>query len=105
MKTIVLPGVIGLSKLALTTFPDATNATFVCSIDTGTGADLSSIDNEIEAVSRVASVTVTVTGVAPAVVGVPLITPEPEFRFRPAGSEGASQEYGGVPPVACNVCE
>ena len=51
------------------------------------------------------SVTCRVMVEAPAVVGVPLMTPE--FRDNPAGSEPEVmlQVYGGVPPVAANDCE
>lgn len=51
------------------------------------------------------SVTSRVTVEAPAVVGVPLMTPK--VSDNPAGSEPEVmlQVYGGVPPVAANACE
>lgn len=54
------------------------------------------------------SVAVNVRGVIlAAAVGVPLIKPLDEFRFKPLGNvpEVSVHVYGVVPPEAVNVCE
>ena len=64
------------------------------------------MDKAFDAELTLASVTVTVKDAVPAVVGVPLMTPDGE-RARPAGGEPTdmAHEYGIVPPVAASVCE
>jgi hypothetical protein len=56
-------------------------------------------------VGLVESVTVTVTGLEPALGGVPEITPVDEFIVRLAGSPLADQVYDCVPPAAATVNE
>ena len=51
----------------------------------------------------VESVTVIVTVLDPAVVGVPVIAPLAASMLRPAGRPVADQVYGVVPPVAATV--
>jgi hypothetical protein len=50
------------------------------------------------------SVTVNITLIAPAVVGVPVIAPA-ALRLKPSGSVVEDHEYGVVPPIAARVCE
>jgi hypothetical protein len=49
---------------------------------------------------EVESVTVMVTLLVPAAVGMPDMTPVPALMVKPAGSPLAAQEYGCVPPAA-----
>lgn len=46
------------------------------------------------------SVTITVTLLVPAAVGVPVICPVPAFIVNPAGKPVACHVYGVVPPAA-----
>ncbi len=52
---------------------------------------------------NVASVTVTVTVLVPAAVGVPLICPVLALIAKPAGRPVALHVYGCVPPVAATA--
>ena len=52
-----------------------------------------------------ASLTVKVTPVVPAAVGVPEMAPVELFKDRPAGRPVAVQVYGDVPPTADSVAE
>jgi hypothetical protein len=63
-------------------------------------------ENALVAFCNKLSATWTVNVAAPAVVGVPLITP-PEVSAKPAGNvpDVTDQVYGGVPPVAVKVWE
>lgn len=53
-------------------------------------------------VGVVESVTVSVTGLVPAAVGVPVIWPD-AFIERPAGKPVAEKVYGGAPPAALTL--
>jgi hypothetical protein len=70
-----------------------------------TGAALTTIDNACSSNTPFASVTRTVKFEVPATVGVPLITPVPLFRLRPAGSDPTVILHvnGAAPPVAAKV--
>jgi hypothetical protein len=59
------------------------------------------------AVLPAASATFTVKVEVPDVVGVPEIAPDEAFKLSPAGSDPLLklQEYGVVPPLACNIAE
>jgi hypothetical protein len=63
------------------------------------------IDRALLAVPLALSVTLKVTDVVPAAVGVPLMTPVEEFKLSPAGRlpEDRDQVYGEVPPEALSV--
>jgi hypothetical protein len=60
-----------------------------------------------DAVIPFASLTWIVKLKLPAAVGVPLIAPDAEFKFKPEGQEPLVKEklYGVVPPAAAMVCE
>jgi hypothetical protein len=52
------------------------------------------------------TVTAKLKGLPTLVVGVPVITPVPEFKLSPGGSEPEATTqlpYGGVPPVATRL--
>jgi hypothetical protein len=59
-----------------------------------------SVLDTLRCVGVVASVTVTVTLLVPAVVGLPEIWPDEAFIVSPAGNPLADQAYGVVPPAA-----
>lgn len=57
----------------------------------------------VRCVGLVESVTVTTAVLAPAVVGLPLMTPVEALMLRPAGRPVADQVYGVEPPLAATV--
>jgi hypothetical protein len=63
--------------------------------------------NGLLAIAPFRSVTWMVKPGAPAVVGVPLICPVPEFNDSPAGNAPplTAHDSGGVPPEAATICE
>ena len=74
-------------------------------MDGGVGAAVTVMRNGFEADRLAASVTFTVKSNGPAVVGVPVIAPEPD-NVKPGGKVPAAtdQLYGVIPPLADNVC-
>jgi hypothetical protein len=76
----------------------------VVTIESG-GAMVS--DSALLSLAPAASVALTVNPDVPVDDGVPLITPEPEFRPSPAGSppETTAHVIGAVPPVSTTLCE
>jgi len=64
-----------------------------------------SVLDAVACVPLVESVTVTVTELVPAAVGVPEITPVPLPIVSPEGSPLADHVYGPFPPVAAIVVE
>src|SRR5439155_959465 len=74
-------------------------------ITSGGGAGLIVIDSGFDTVCEPLSLTCTLKVAVVAAVGIPLITPADSDK--PAGKVAGATDhvYGGVPPVAVNVCE
>jgi hypothetical protein len=73
----------------------------------GFGVITIEVDNVAVCTVLLLSFTITPSAKVPLTVGVPLITPVEEVRFKPAGKlpEVIDQMYGCVPPVADRVWE
>ncbi len=72
-------------------------------MDNGTRTVIEKVFEAVCGVGEPESVTVTVTGLVPAAVGVPVICPVLALMLRPAGNPVADQLKAGVPPEASTV--
>src|SRR5437867_128668 len=100
----VPPVAVNVCEYATPTVPAGSGDVVVITSDGG-AAGLIVIDSEFEMVCEALSLTWTLKLAVVAAVGIPLITPADSDKPAARRSSDPDHVYGGVPPVAVNVCE